>query len=161
METTKPKLIQDRVRILLLIQFRGRSGSQAARYLVPDDVPLHVVSKKCRPQQQLHIIQITHISTLHPFQSSTMICRRCLLHLARPPHSHRLFSSTPRRTSAEPFTVPATMSPSARGAPDSDLGQKKESVTQRSSVPAGTPLKGLAFFKDKDAPIAMEDAEYP
>lgn len=53
------------------------------------------------------------------------------------------------------------MSPSARGAPESDLGQKKESVTQRSSVPAGTPLKGLAFFKDKDAPIAMEDAEYP
>jgi len=30
-----------------------------------------------------------------------------------------------------------------------------------SSVPAGTPLKGLNYFKNKSDPIAMEDHEYP
>jgi large subunit ribosomal protein L54 len=30
-----------------------------------------------------------------------------------------------------------------------------------SSVPAGTPLKGLNFIKGKTDPVAMEDSEYP
>jgi len=30
-----------------------------------------------------------------------------------------------------------------------------------SSVPAGTPLKGLNFIKGKNDPVAMEDSEYP
>ena len=30
-----------------------------------------------------------------------------------------------------------------------------------SSVPAGTPLKGLGYIKGKEAPIAKEDHEYP
>lgn len=30
-----------------------------------------------------------------------------------------------------------------------------------SSVPAGTPLKGLNFLKNKDDPVALEDHEYP
>lgn len=31
----------------------------------------------------------------------------------------------------------------------------------QSSVPAGTPLKGLNFYKNKTDPVAMEDSEYP
>ena len=31
----------------------------------------------------------------------------------------------------------------------------------KSSVPAGTPLKGLGFTKGKDPPVALEDHEYP
>lgn len=28
-------------------------------------------------------------------------------------------------------------------------------------MPGGTPLKGLGYFKGRDAPVAMEDHEYP
>ena len=31
----------------------------------------------------------------------------------------------------------------------------------KSSVAAGTPLRGLNYFKGKDDPIALEDHEYP
>lgn len=31
----------------------------------------------------------------------------------------------------------------------------------QSSVPAGTVLKGLNFYKDKQDPVAMADEEYP
>lgn len=31
----------------------------------------------------------------------------------------------------------------------------------QSSLPAGTVLKGLNFFKDKQDPVAMADEEYP
>ena len=30
-----------------------------------------------------------------------------------------------------------------------------------SSVPAGTPLKGLGYIKGQEAPLAKEDSEYP
>lgn len=31
----------------------------------------------------------------------------------------------------------------------------------RSSVPAGTPLRGLNFLKDRQDPVALADDEYP
>jgi large subunit ribosomal protein L54 len=31
----------------------------------------------------------------------------------------------------------------------------------QSSVPAGTVLKGLNFYKDKQDPVALADEEYP
>lgn len=34
-------------------------------------------------------------------------------------------------------------------------------MTIKSSVAAGTSLKGLNFLKGKDDPVAMEDHEYP
>lgn len=39
--------------------------------------------------------------------------------------------------------------------------QKKEAPRVASSVPAGTVLKGLNFFKNKQDPLALEDNEYP
>jgi large subunit ribosomal protein L54 len=39
--------------------------------------------------------------------------------------------------------------------------KKKESILVLSSIPAGTPLKGINYFKNKTDPVAMEDSAYP
>lgn len=115
-----------------------------------------------------------------------MICLRCLAQpprtelVARPlrsvrslrvqptTNSRRLISRTTACSdAAQPFTTPAAASPTARNdavehkTDPSFSTKKKEVITLRSSVPAGTVLKGLNFHKDKSDPIAMEDSEYP
>jgi hypothetical protein len=42
-----------------------------------------------------------------------------------------------------------------------DAARKKPAVLVRSSVPAGMPLKGLNFEKNKQDPVALPDEEYP
>ncbi|KAG9665689.1 hypothetical protein KCU81_g5152, partial [Aureobasidium melanogenum] len=60
---------------------------------------------------------------------------------------------------AQPFSTPLTPSPSAAKlqAPSAE----KAAPTVKSSVTAGTPLKGLNFIKGKNDPVAKEDSEYP
>lgn len=60
---------------------------------------------------------------------------------------------------AQPFSTPLTPSPSAAElqAPSA----QKAAPTVKSSVSAGTPLKGLNFIKGKNDPVALEDSEYP
>lgn len=50
------------------------------------------------------------------------------------------------------------MTPSAKKEAPS---KEKSHPTIKSSIPAGTPLKGLNFLKNQSDPIAMEDSEYP
>ncbi|CAD0114033.1 unnamed protein product, partial [Aureobasidium uvarum] len=60
---------------------------------------------------------------------------------------------------AQPFSTPLSASPSAveLQAPSAE----KAAPTIKSSVAAGTPLKGLNFVKGKNDPVALEDTEYP
>lgn len=60
---------------------------------------------------------------------------------------------------AQPFSTPLSSSPSAAElqAPSAE----KQAPTVKSSVAAGTPLKGLNFVKGKNDPVALEDGEYP
>ncbi|KAL9600427.1 MAG: hypothetical protein Q9219_003180 [cf. Caloplaca sp. 3 TL-2023] len=108
-----------------------------------------------------------------------MICYRCIRLQRRPCHStglnvvrssQRLLStsdpnsqSPPAATStsaAQPFSTPYTPSPSR--SPDSTPNTKETSTTPpKSSLKAGTLLKGLAFLKNKEPPVAKEDHEYP
>lgn len=116
----------------------------------------------------------------------TMICRICLRAASRaypPPTSlslaARLSTSTPRLTpvtatpipgaqqppppatsssAAQPFSEASTPAPKKDAAPPA--AEKKVPIV-RSSVPAGTPLKGLNFLKDKPDPVALPDEEYP
>ncbi|KAF2674222.1 hypothetical protein BT63DRAFT_419528, partial [Microthyrium microscopicum] len=98
-----------------------------------------------------------------------MICPRCLFTLARNgsgralPSMRAAFSSIPARSdAAEPFTIPAAMSPSARAGPAPVVAEKKTpGPSVVSSIPAGTVLKGINIYKDKQDPVAMEDHEYP
>ncbi|CAI6272748.1 unnamed protein product [Periconia digitata] len=65
-------------------------------------------------------------------------------------------------SAAQPFSEPIT--PSASPAEKQNAAaaaEKKVTPLVRSSVAAGTPLKGLNFFKDKTDPVALADEEYP
>lgn len=59
-------------------------------------------------------------------------------------------------SAAQPFSEPIT--PAAKK--DGNPAEKKAPIV-RSSVPAGTPLKGLNFLKDRQDPVALADDEYP
>jgi large subunit ribosomal protein L54 len=43
----------------------------------------------------------------------------------------------------------------------SEAAKKKVTPLVKSSIPAGTPLKGLNFEKNKQDPVALPDDEYP
>lgn len=89
-----------------------------------------------------------------------MICTRCLLQLARHTrHTTRAFSHTPSTlTPTQP-----THSPSDRPVAAAAATTAKQSHHHQipSSVPAGTVLKGLNFFKNQPDPIARPDEDYP
>jgi hypothetical protein len=68
-------------------------------------------------------------------------------------------SATSKPGVAQPFSTPLTPAPAAiLSKPSSG---KASAPRVQSSVPAGTVLKGLNFYKDKQDPVAMADEEYP
>ena len=106
-----------------------------------------------------------------------MICQRCTCRLALFPRStyptFRQLSTTPTRpasrnpppatstSAAQPFSTPFTPSPSKTPTINTESSTKSEAPAPKSSVPAGTPLKGLGFTKGQEALLAKEDHEYP
>ncbi|KAF1932123.1 uncharacterized protein M421DRAFT_416850 [Didymella exigua CBS 183.55] len=102
-----------------------------------------------------------------------MLCRTCLWAARLPSAPTRRFLSTsaPRLASApapspspstpapstQPFSATAALSKAAKTAEKAD----KKSPLVRSSVAAGTPLRGLNFEKNKTDPVARADDEYP
>ena len=113
-----------------------------------------------------------------------MICSNCLQRLSRQSAisssasqlSRRTFTSTSTRSStpvsfnavlanSRPNDHPAATSTSA--AQPFTAGTASQPVVQKkierppSSVPAGTPLRGINYMKAEVDPIAMEDHEYP
>ncbi len=96
---------------------------------------------------------------------------------------HRLNASPPRRllsnashsyqqqsppapastSTAQPFSTPFTP-PAAESTESTTISTAPESAEPsrpKSSLPAGTALRGLAFLKHSDPPVAKEDNEYP
>ena len=70
---------------------------------------------------------------------------------------------TPAATStaaAQPFSSKDTLSPEVAGTPTAPASEQQLPPV-KSSVPGGTPLHGLNYFKNKEDPLAMEDHEYP
>ena len=94
-----------------------------------------------------------------------MLCRHC----ARPlrPHPPLSTSLLPLRTlttasTSPPFSTPFTPPPTSTPSPlPTPTKPKTPDATPKSSTKAGTVLKGLAYLKGQDPPIAREDAEYP
>ena len=79
-------------------------------------------------------------------------------------------SSTSSRTppaatstaAAQPFSEPLTPAPPAElKTQASQAAKKKVTPLVKSSIAAGTPLKGLNFEKNKQDPVALHDDEYP
>lgn len=112
-----------------------------------------------------------------------MICSRCARRIALLPcyrdPSFRLLSSTSTRripispnphedplpatstSAAQPFSTPFTPSPACSPDFPPDSLVPSELTAPKSSVKAGTLLKGLGYIKGKDGPVAKEDHEYP
>lgn len=118
-----------------------------------------------------------------------MICTRCLTRLSRrtPTTTNlRTLTTTPPSLASTPVTAETTTTATPRSATGSPAATSKPGVAQPfsapltpaekpeapasnkaaapavvSSVPAGTVLKGLNFYKDKADPIALADEEYP
>ncbi len=65
-------------------------------------------------------------------------------------------------SAAQPFSEPLTpaASPDLK-ATAAEAAKKKIAPLVKSSIPAGQPLKGLNFLKDKQDPVALADDEYP
>lgn len=61
---------------------------------------------------------------------------------------------------AQPFSTPRSSSPKKQ-TPTGPVKSSPPPITVKSSVAAGTALKGLNFLKGKQDPIALEDHEYP
>ncbi|KAG9197182.1 hypothetical protein G6514_002205 [Epicoccum nigrum] len=65
-------------------------------------------------------------------------------------------------SAAQPFSAPLTPAPSpALEKNAAKVAEKKAAPLVKSSVPVGTPLKGLNFEKNKQDPVAKADEEYP
>lgn len=105
------------------------------------------------------------------------------------PHQHRSLHNTPCRpnqplsantattatnsnrdppaatstSAAQPFSTPLYPSPETTGVSSKSASPQSTKNKPKivSSVPAGTPLKGLNYFKNKTDPVAMVDEEYP
>ncbi|KAF1986113.1 hypothetical protein K402DRAFT_355961 [Aulographum hederae CBS 113979] len=60
-------------------------------------------------------------------------------------------------SAAQPFSAALT----PRATPGDVNTVKTPPIIMRSSVPAGTPLKGLNIMKGANDPVALEDSEYP
>jgi hypothetical protein len=75
------------------------------------------------------------------------------------PESHQPSAAT-STSAAQPFSTPLTPSPANAGV---KAGKKATAPSPLvlSSVPAGTPLKGLNFLKNGSDPVALPDEEYP
>jgi hypothetical protein len=60
-------------------------------------------------------------------------------------------------------TSTSAAQPSTPFTPSAPAGRKrlKPSPIPASSVPAGTPLRGLNYLKNHSEPLALEDSEYP
>ncbi|KAI9847358.1 MAG: hypothetical protein M1837_002546 [Sclerophora amabilis] len=78
-------------------------------------------------------------------------------------------SGAPSATStaaAQPFSTPLSPSPENLGIEGTPVTTKEPDVPPtppppESSVPAGVPLRGLAYIKNRADPVALEDSEYP
>ena len=69
-------------------------------------------------------------------------------------------------SAAQPFSTPFTPSPAKTpGIPSSPSKTPKAAnkgpARPRSSVLAGTPLRGIGYIKGQEGPVAKEDSEYP
>ncbi|KAI9809082.1 MAG: hypothetical protein M1825_002371 [Sarcosagium campestre] len=63
-------------------------------------------------------------------------------------------------SAAQPFSTPLTPSPHAEGVIVATKTREGRRLP-KSTVAAGTTLKGINYFKNKPDPIALEDSEYP
>ena len=81
--------------------------------------------------------------------------------VAQFPREQRNPPSATSTSAAQPFSTPRMPSPKTTGTTAHPRSAQPKAPRILSSVPGGTPLKGLNYFKNKEDPVAMDDHEYP
>ena len=98
------------------------------------------------------------LARLQASQPCRRSLRRAVTNLANPrPAAGSDHEGPPAATStgaAQPFSNPHT--PSPEGQPPAAKAQRLQSA-----LPAGTIMDALGYLKSKEAPVALEDHEYP
>ncbi|KAI5299238.1 hypothetical protein KEM55_002412, partial [Ascosphaera atra] len=91
-----------------------------------------------------------------------MLCQRCRHLLVRVPKttSAPLISTLPRASLHNSFRTYATAAPEAATGGASTAPALKQ-LHGPSTVPAGTPLKGINYLANKPEIVALPDEEYP
>ncbi|PBP26270.1 ribosomal protein subunit L37 [Diplocarpon rosae] len=108
-----------------------------------------MICARCLPRASASIrvsSTLPIFKTLRAFTSSS-----CLSTATPPPPA----TST---NAAQLFSTPLTPPPSTVAKPEKP---KSKFVPPVSSVPAGTPLKGLNYMKGRDDPVALPEEDYP
>ena len=141
----------------------------------PSPPPLNLPSTPnmiCRRCLRLRALPLSHSSpratrplstttTLNATPISANTATQTAPRQGTPGSSHNPPAAT-STSAAQPFSDKTT--PAASPALKKDAAaaaEKKATPLVRSSCVAGTPLKGLNFYKDKQDPVAMADEEYP
>jgi hypothetical protein len=105
------------------------------------------------------------LSTTSPLQNATPISATTATQSAGRQGDSSSSHTPPTATStsaAQPFSEPLTPAASpALKAQAAEAAKKKVTPLVKSSIAAGTPLKGLNFLKDRGDPVALADDEYP
>ncbi|MCJ1414855.1 hypothetical protein MMC32_001184 [Xylographa parallela] len=106
----------------------------------------------------LYRLQVSHISVTRFASTTATIAKPSTSSAPRetPRGSHDAAPTATSTSAAQPFSTPQSSS-----IPTLSSSAICELETIVSSVPAGTPLKGLGYFKGKDPPLAKEVHEYP
>ncbi|KAF1832956.1 hypothetical protein BDW02DRAFT_404048 [Decorospora gaudefroyi] len=106
------------------------------------------------------------LTTTSPHQNATPISLNTATQTASRQGSSTAPHTPPSATStsaAQPFSEPLTPAPSPSVKAEAAAKKKKKVAAPlvKSSVVAGTPLKGLNFLKEKADPVALPDDAYP
>ncbi|KAM0718503.1 hypothetical protein Q7P37_005573 [Cladosporium fusiforme] len=117
---------------------------------------------------------LTHLSRRTPTTSSilntttTRSLHTTLSRLSTPTTAETSTTATPRSAAGAPAATskpgvaqPFSSADAKPQAPAAAASAATAAPKVLSSVPAGTPLKGLNFYKDKQDPVALADDEYP
>ena len=91
-------------------------------------------------------------SVLHPSQAAPR---------GPPSGSHEGPPAATSTPLAQPFSTPLSPAPEPAAVRQHDASAQAAPRRPKSTVPAGTSLKGLGWLKGREAPVARPDAEYP
>lgn len=97
------------------------------------------------------------------FHRLTILPSRRLLSNASASYQQQSPPAATSTSAAQPFSTPFTPPPSesTESTKISTPSESAEPSRPKSSLQAGTVLRGLAFLKNSEPPVAREDNEYP
>lgn len=122
-----------------------------------------MICRSCqRASRTLFSVPRRQFSTTRPLAATPITAASTPTPRQGSPTSSHTPPAATSTSAAQPFSAPLTPAPGAAIEQHAaKVAEKKVAPLVKSSVPAGTPLKGLNFEKNKQDPVALADDEYP